>query len=65
MDFSDSICTCKKCNHKISRDCFKLQVNCSKKEDHSMVMNGFEGFEVTNKKYIKNLKIDNTKLTRR
>jgi|InoplaCoAM_1038548.scaffolds.fasta_scaffold00107_5 hypothetical protein len=50
MDFSDSICTCKQCNHKISKDCFKLHCNCCKKEDHSMVMNGFEGFEVTNKK---------------
>ena len=50
MDFSDSICTCKQCNHKISKDYFKLHCNCCKKEDHSMVMNGFEGFEVTNKK---------------
>ena len=50
IDFSDSICTCTECNHKMSRDCFKLHCDCCKKEDHSMVMNGFEGFEVTSKK---------------
>ncbi len=44
VDFSDSICTCKECNHKMGRDCFKLHCKCCKKEDHSMVMNGFEGF---------------------
>jgi Zn finger protein HypA/HybF involved in hydrogenase expression len=50
IDFSDSICTCKECNHKMSRDCFKLHCDCCKKEDHSMVMDGFEGFEATSKK---------------
>ena len=50
VDFSDSICTCKECNHKMGRDCLKLHCKCCKKEDHSMVMNGFEGFEATNKK---------------
>ena len=48
IEFSDSICTCRECDHKISRDCIKLHCNCCKKEDHSMVMNGFEGFETKN-----------------
>jgi len=34
----------------MSRDCFKLHCDCCKKEDHSMVMDGFEGFEATSKK---------------
>lgn len=45
MEFYDTICTCKKCNHKMTRDCFKLHCKCCKKEDHSMVMDGIEGFE--------------------
>lgn len=52
LDFSDSIWTCKQYNHKISRECFKLHCNCCKKEDRSILVNGFEGFEgfeVTNK----------------
>jgi hypothetical protein len=48
--FSDSICTCKECNHRMIRDCFKLRCDCYKKEDHSMVMDGFEGFEPISKK---------------
>jgi len=49
VGFSDSICTCKQCDHKMSRDCSKPHCKCCKKEDHSMVMNGFEGFELTKK----------------
>jgi len=44
VDFSDSICTCKEWNQKMGRDCFILHCKCCKKEDHSMVMNGFKGF---------------------
>lgn len=43
-DFSDSICTCKECDHQMGRDCLKVHCRCCKKEDHSAIMNGFEGF---------------------
>lgn len=45
IEFSDSVCTYEECDHKMSRDCFKLYCDCCNKEDHSMVMNGFKGFE--------------------
>jgi hypothetical protein len=47
--FYDSICTCKQCNHTMTRDCFKLNCNCCNNEDHSMVLDGFEGFERADK----------------
>jgi len=50
IDFSDSICTSRECNRKMSRDCFKFHSDCRNKEDRSMVISGFEGFEVTSKK---------------
>ena len=46
--FYDSICSCSKCDHKTSRECFQIKCNCCKTEDHSMIMNGFEGFERKN-----------------
>ena len=36
--FSDSVCTCKLCDHRIASDCIKA--NCN----HSMVLDGIEGF---------------------
>jgi hypothetical protein len=45
----DAICTCKTCNHEIARDCLKSDCNCCK--DHSMIMDGIEGFVSTSKKH--------------
>jgi hypothetical protein len=50
IGFYDSICKCKKCQHEWARDCFKLSCSCCKTQDHSMVMNGIEGFESVNKR---------------
>ena len=46
----DSICTCKACNHQIARDCLKSDCSCCKETDHSMIMDGIEGFVTTSKK---------------
>jgi hypothetical protein len=43
--FYDSICTCKKCDHKMSKYCFKSSCKCCDEANHSVVMDGFEGFE--------------------
>ncbi len=40
----ESVCTCKGCNHDLARDCAKSGCMCCKKQDHSMVMDGIEGF---------------------
>jgi hypothetical protein len=40
----ESVCTCKKCNHGLARDCVKSGCKCCKKGNHSMVMDGIEGF---------------------
>jgi hypothetical protein len=48
--FYDSICNCKKCGHKMSRDCFKLNCSCCQIRDHTAVMDGIEGFEPNDKK---------------
>lgn len=45
----ESICTCKMCNHGSARDCSKSGCKCCKKENHSMIMNGMEGFYSTDK----------------
>jgi hypothetical protein len=47
----DAICTCKTCNHEIARDCLKSNCSCCKETDHSMIMDGIEGFVSTSKKY--------------
>ncbi len=47
----DSICTCKTCNHEIARDCLKSSCSCCKEADHSMIMDGIEGFVSTSKKH--------------
>ena len=44
--FYDSICNCTICGHKMSRNCFKLNCSCCKKADHTVVMDGIEGFEL-------------------
>ena len=46
--FYDSVCTCKKCNHNMARDCFKVKCNCCELPEHSMIMDGLEGFEKKN-----------------
>lgn len=40
----ESVCTCKKCDHGLARDCAKSRCMCCKNENHSMVMDGIEGF---------------------
>jgi hypothetical protein len=47
----DAICTCKICNHEIARDCLKSDCSCCKETDHSMIMDGIEGFVSTSKKH--------------
>ena len=47
----DAICTCKTCNHEIARDCLKSDCSCCKETDHSMIMDGIEGFVSTSKKH--------------
>ena len=47
----DAICTCKTCNHEIARDCLKSNCSCCKETNHSMIMDGIEGFVTTSKKY--------------
>ncbi len=43
----ESVCTCQACNHDLARDCAKSGCTCCKKQDHSMVMDGIEGFSPT------------------
>lgn len=45
----ESICICRSCDHGLARDCAKVECGCCKKEDHSMVMDGIEGFFATDK----------------
>jgi hypothetical protein len=40
----DSICTCKTCSHSLARDCINAGCICCKESNHSMVMDGMEGF---------------------
>ncbi|HYY65771.1 MAG TPA: hypothetical protein VE622_01425 [Nitrososphaeraceae archaeon] len=42
--FGDSTCTCKSCSHRIAADCMKSNCNCCTDSDHSMVLDGIEGF---------------------
>jgi hypothetical protein len=42
--FSDSVCTCKSCDHRIAGDCIKANCNCCTDSNHSMVLDGIEGF---------------------
>ena len=43
-DFIDSACTCRSCDHKITSECVKSSCSCCKAADHSMVLDGMEGF---------------------
>ena len=47
MQFSDSACTCKTCDHKIAADCIKSNCDCCTDANHSMVLDGIEGFRRT------------------
>jgi hypothetical protein len=43
----DNTCTCKGCDHDLARDCLKVRCTCCKGNDHSMVLDGIEGFPPT------------------
>ena len=40
----DAICTCKLCQHDFFRDCIKSSCTCCVKDEHSMILDGIEGF---------------------
>ena len=42
--FSDSICNCASCNHKVASECIKVNCSCCKEINHFMVLDGIEGF---------------------
>ena len=42
--FSDSICNCASCTHKVASECIKANCSCCKEINHSMVLDGIEGF---------------------
>jgi hypothetical protein len=42
--FSDSICNCTSCDHKVASDCMKVNCSCCREINHSMVLDGIEGF---------------------
>jgi len=42
--FSDSICTFKSCNYQIASACMKADCDCCTNNNHSMVLDGIEGF---------------------
>jgi hypothetical protein len=44
IQFTDSICTCKSCNHAIALDCLNASCTCCRESNHSMVLDGIEGF---------------------
>ncbi|AIF82223.1 hypothetical protein NTE_00141 [Candidatus Nitrososphaera evergladensis SR1] len=55
--YMDSICTCKTCNHKLTKNCIEASCSCCTEENHSMVLDGIEGFApLTNKKEKKEAK---------
>ncbi len=43
----DNVCTCQSCNHGLARDCLKVKCICCNDYDHSMVLDGIEGFPST------------------
>ena len=45
----ENVCTCKTCNHGSARDCSKSDCTCCEKENHSMIMDGIEGFSPTDR----------------
>ena len=40
----DAVCVCKSCHHDFARDCIKGSCTCCKKVEHSMTIDGPEGF---------------------
>ena len=40
-------CLCKTCDHGLVRDCLKIRCTYFKGHDHSMVLDGIEGFPPT------------------
>ena len=40
----DAICTCKSCDHELAQSCADAECTCCKPSNHSMVMDGMEGF---------------------
>ena len=47
--FVDSACACRFCDHKITSECIKSSCSCCKEADHSVVLDGMEGFASTRK----------------
>jgi hypothetical protein len=43
----DNTCICKMCDHDLARDCLKAKCTCCKEHDHSMVLDGIQGFPPT------------------
>jgi hypothetical protein len=48
-EFVDSACTCRSCDHKIASECIKSSCSCCEVADHSMVLDGMEGFTTKGK----------------
>lgn len=48
--YLDSICTCRTCNHKLTKNCIEASCTCCTEANHSMVLDGIEGFAPPNKK---------------
>jgi hypothetical protein len=48
-EFVDSVCTCRSCDHKIASECIKSSCVCCKAADHSMILDGMEGFTTKGK----------------
>jgi hypothetical protein len=48
-EFSDSVCTCVSCDHKITSECIKASCSCCRDINHSMVLDGIEGFMLQGK----------------
>ena len=42
--FSDSICNCTSCDHRVTSECMKFNCSCCTDANHSMVLDGIEGF---------------------
>ncbi|HEX2472820.1 MAG TPA: hypothetical protein VHJ59_08725 [Nitrososphaera sp.] len=45
----ESVCTYRRCDHGLARDCEKSEFKCCKKEKHYMVMDRIEGFYPTDR----------------
>jgi len=44
IGFSDSICNCTSCNHKVASESMKVNCSCCREINHSIVLDGIEGF---------------------